>query len=89
MASDEFSSRAARLLGALDGGGGPPGSSWSLNATGAPLFKGGAEADSSEEDEDEGDAHHSLPGAAGSDEEEEAEYKVSMLCGVSCSCCLR
>lgn len=84
MASDEFAARAAKLFGSLDtqvaaataGGGG---GAWQLN-TQQGFAAGAEDLDSSEDAGDAEDAEggrfpQSLPGAAGSDEDED-EYKV-------------
>jgi len=69
MASDEFAARAAKLFGTLDNQGAAGG--WHLNTQQG--FAAGAEDQDSSEDEEAGP--QSLPGAAGSDEDED-EYKV-------------
>ena len=76
MASDEFAARAEKLFGAL--GAQEPAGGWHLNTQQG--FAAGAEDRDSSEDEGAGDAGpQSLPGAAGSDEDED-EYKVRSVC---------
>lgn len=70
MASDDFASRAAKLFGSLEHHG-ATGGAWNLNTQQG--FAAGAEDQDSSEDGEAGP--QSLPGAAGSDEDED-EYKV-------------
>lgn len=73
QASDEFVARAAKLFGSLETQGAAAGG-WSLNTQQG--FAAGAEDQDSSADEGDGDGGPvSLPGAAGSDEDED-EYKV-------------
>lgn len=84
MSADDFAARAAKLFGALGGpeapsttaagagsGGGAANGGWHLNTQQG--FAAGSEDQDSSEDPDAGP--RSLPGAAGSDEDED-EYKV-------------
>jgi hypothetical protein len=73
MASDDFASRAAKLFGSLESHG-ATGGAWNLNTQQG--FAAGAEDQDSSEDGEAGP--QSLPGAAGSDEDED-EYKVMRL----------
>jgi hypothetical protein len=70
MASDDFASRAAKLFGSLESHG-AIGGVWNLNTQQG--FAAGAEDQDSSEDGEAGP--QSLPGAAGSDEDED-DYKV-------------
>lgn len=84
MSSDDFAARAAKLFGSLEAvagaataaatspAGAGAGTAWHLNTQQG--FAAGAEDQDSSEDPDAGP--QSLPGAAGSDDDED-EYKVS------------
>jgi hypothetical protein len=71
----DFASRAAKLLGSLESHG-ATGGAWNLNTQQG--FAAGAEDQDSSEDGEAGP--QSLPGAAGSDEDED-EYKVMRFIG--------
>lgn len=71
---DGFAARAAKLFGSLEGHGAPAGG-WCLN-TQQGFAAGAEDQDSSADEADDVEAGpQSLPGAAGSDEDED-EYKV-------------